>query len=378
MERLRIRSVGTREESSKMTDRTVALRSSSRHSILLLGLLALTATPGVVSTGAAQVSASASGAWEVPRTSDGHPDLQGNWNNASLTPFEREEGRGALFTWEEVAELERGDGGCPPSPGTVECGREDNRGDASLSNEARLSGNEYNEVYWDRGSRVAIVQGEPRTSLITFPPNGRIPALSPEGLERRREYEQFLSQFEPYDHPEIRPLQERCVIYGSSRPSRLGPPMANIGGYNHNYTIVQNADHVLIMAEMIHDTRIIRLGEPRRLPEDVRPWFGDSWGHWEGNTLVVETTNINLQQRFNVHSEDLKVLERFTRVDEDTILYEFEVHDPRTYSEPWGGQIPMKRFDDLLYEYACHEGNYSLAGVLSGARYEEGLQAAGR
>ncbi len=154
--------------------------------------------------------------------------------------------------------------------------------------------------------------------------------------------------------------------------------MLNIGGYNHNYTIVQNADHVLILAEQIHDTRIIRIGEPDPLPEHIRPWFGDSWGRWEGDTLVVETTNISLQQRWRPHSTDLKVIERFMRVDEGTILYEFEVHDPRTYTEPWGGQIPMRRFDDLLYEYSCHEGNYSLAGVLSGARYQENLEAGRR
>jgi hypothetical protein len=125
------------------------------------------------------------------------------------------------------------------------------------------------------------------------------------------------------------------------------------------------------MTEKIHDYRIIRLGEPRPLPADVRPYFGDSWGRWEGNTLVVETTNISPEQRYNVHSHELRVVERFTRVDDDTILYAFEVHDPGTYSEPWGGEIPMERFDDHIYEYACHEGNYGMEGVLLGARYEE-------
>ena len=237
-----------------------------------------------------------------------------------------------------------------------------------------------------RGARLVVrasteeyvADGEPRTSLITFPADGRMPALSAEGQKRKDEYDAFRSQFAQYDHPELRPLAERCVIYyGSSRTGVLGSPMTPTRAYNNNLTIVQNADHVLIRAEMIHDVRIIRLGEPDELPKDMRLWFGDSWGHWEGNTLVVETTNQHLDQGINVsgsmirHSEDLRVLERFTRVDDDTILYEFEIDDPRTYSEPWGGQIPWEKFDQQILEYACHEGNYALSNILSGARYQE-------
>ena len=229
------------------------------YSALLLAVLCATAAPGVVSTAAAQAPASDAGKWEVPRTPDGHPDLQGNWTNVTLTPFEREEGRGPVFTREEVEEIERPEDGCPANPGTVACGREDNQGDGSLSNERRLSGAEYNEVYWERGSRVAIVDGEPRTSLITHPANGRRPAL------------------------------------------RGAPPP----------------------------------------------------------------------------SEHMKVTERFTRVDEETILYEFTVEDPTLYTEAWGGEIPIRKLDAMLYEYACHEGNYSLAGVLSGARYQERMEAQG-
>ena len=144
--------------------------------------------------------------------------------------------------------------------------------------------------------------------------------------------------------------------------------------YNNNYTIVQGADQVMILAEMVHDVRIIRLGEPEPLPDHVKPYFGDSWGRWEGNTLVVETTNLNPDYATLgvTPTERTKVVERLTRVDDDTVLYEFTVDDPDNYSEPWGGQIPMERFDDLLYEYSCHEGNYALLAVLSGARYEEG------
>ncbi len=143
--------------------------------------------------------------------------------------------------------------------------------------------------------------------------------------------------------------------------------------YNNNYTIVQNADYVMIMAEMVHDVRIIRLGEPDPISEDLRPWFGDSRGWYEGNTLVVETTNIHADQSFSGASPsgERKVIERFTRVDQETVLYEFTIDDPTIYTGVWGGQVPFKQLDGLVYEYACHEGNYAIAGVLSGARWEE-------
>ncbi len=346
--------------------------------VLLLAILCATTAPGGVPTAAAQARASEAAKWEVPRTHDGHPDLQGNWTNSTLTPFEREEGRGPVFTWAEVEEIERPGDGCPANPGTVECGRVDNQGDGSLSNERRLSGAEYNEVYWDRGSRVAIVDGEPRTSLVTNPANGRRPPLTPEGERWIQENRDFRSQFGLYDHPELRPLGERCIVNGSTS-GPIGPPMVPKTSYNGNYTIVQTADHVMIMTEMIHDTRIIRIGDGPRLPPHIRPWMGDSWGHWEGDALVVETTNINPQQSLRgvPPSDHMRVTERFTRVDEETILYEFTVEDPTMYTQAWGGEIPIKKFDAMLYEYACHEGNYSMTSVLSGARYQERMEAQG-
>ena len=347
----------------------------SNRIALLLAVLGTTSAPGGVSTAAAQNRASNAGKWEVPRTPDGHPDLQGDWTNMTLTPFERAEGRGPVFTLEEVEELERPDGVCPANPGTVECGRPER---TTGSAEVRLSGQEYNEVFWDRGSRVAIVDGEPRASLVTSPANGRRPPLTPEGERRVQESQDFRSQFGQYDHPEMRPLGERCIINGSTS-GPAGPPMVPKTSYNGNYTIVQTADHVMIMAEMIHDTRIIRIGSGPRLPPHVRPWFGDSWGRWEGDVLVVETTNINPQQSLRgvPPSEHMRVTERFTRVDEETILYEFTVEDPTIYTRAWGGEIPIRKLHDRLYEYACQEGNYSMAGVLSGARYQERMEAQG-
>jgi hypothetical protein len=231
----------------------------------------------------------------------------------------------------------------------------------------------YNEVYTDRGQRVAVVNGEPRSSLITFPSDGRVPEWTPEAQREMEKFEQFTDQFGEYDHPEIRPLAERCLM---SFSSSAGPPMVPNYWYNNNYTIVQTADYVMIMAEMVHDVRIIRIGDGPRLSSHIRPWMGESWGRWEGDVLVVETKNFHPQQRYlGAASDNLKVIERFSRTDEETILYEFTIDDPSTYTEPWGAEIPMKAMDDQRFEYACHEGNYSLSNLLSGARYREREEA---
>ncbi len=322
----------------------------------------------------AQVAASTGGRVDVPLTAWGHPDLQGNWSNATLTRFEREEGQGPVLTPEEVAEIEQGQADIvvasilapsnpdrPPPPG----------GDDPVCIDAATTC--YNEVYRDPGDRVAIVNGEPRSSLVTNPPDGRVPDLTPEWQQRIDETAALREQFGESDHPELRPLAERCIVsFGSS----AGPPMHPNYWYNNNFSIVQDPHHVMIVAEMVHDVRIIRLGDPEPLPKDIRPWFGDSWGRWEGNTLVVETTNIHPDQIFQGvrPSEDRRVIERFTRVDEETILYEFTIDDPKAYSSVWGGEIPFKALNDQVHEYACHEGNYSLTNVLSGARYQERIE----
>jgi hypothetical protein len=170
----------------------------------------------------------------------------------------------------------------------------------------------------------------------------------------------------------MRPLAERCIM---SFGSNAGPPMLPNGFYNNNYQIVQTKDHVMIMTEMVHDVRVIRLGNVARLPGHVRPWMGDSIGRWEGDTLVVETTNFHPQQVFRGASDNLKVVERFMRTGPDTILYRFTIEDPTTFVAPWSGEVPFNRTDELIYEYACHEGNYALANVLSGERNREKREA---
>ena len=333
------------------------------NSRILLALLCATVAPGVVSTVAAQNRGS-DAEWEIPRTPDGRPDLQGTWTNQSLTPIQRGRNQESLvYTPEQVAQIEQGyvdrfiRGSQPSDP------------DRPAPPTGQGVGT-YNNIYFETGNRVSVVNGEPRTSLITVPSNGRIPGLTPEAQARRAERRESRSQFAQYDHPEMRPLAERCLTsYGSP----AGPPMLPNGGYNSNYIIVQTPDYVMIMTEMVHDTRIIRMGDGPRLPAHIRPWMGDSWGHWEGDVLVVETSNIHPLQPYS--SADMKVTERFSRMHEEAILYEFTVDDPSTYTESWGGQIPMMAMHDQIYEYACQEGNYSLESVLSGARYQERMQA---
>ena len=334
-----------------------------RNAASFLGLCIAVAASGVVAPAVAQAPASTSGDWVVPRTPAGHPDLQGNWSSATVTPLQRPRDQGPTLSWEEVAvregraanRLERVSRPSDPDRGAPRAGR-------------GVGG--YNGIYIDAGDVVAKVYGEPRSSLITHPADGRTPELTPAAQARRAERRESRSQFGQYDHPELRPLGERCLV---SFGSNAGPPMLPNGFYNNNYTIVQTPDHVVIMAEMVHDARIIKMGDGSRLPPEMRPWLGDSWGHWEGDVLVVETTNLHPMQQYT--SAAMKVTERFSRVAEDALLYEFLIDDPSTYTEPWGGQVPMLALGDKLFEYACHEGNYALSNILQGARYEERMNA---
>ena len=227
---------------------------------LLLAVFCAFAADGIVSTATAQNRSSDAGQWEVPRTVDGHPDLQGNWTNVTLTPFQRRQDQGPVYTPEQVQEIEQPDGDCPANPGTVPCRRPES---TTGSAEVRLRGQEYSEVYWDRGSRIAIVNGEYRTSLITNPANGRRPPLTTEGQRRLQENREIRGQFNQYDHPELRPLIERCLLFDQN----AGPPMLPNGGYNNNYTIIQTAHYVMIYAEVVHDARIIQLEKRPRSEE---------------------------------------------------------------------------------------------------------------
>jgi len=320
--------------------------------------------------------------WVMPRTPDGHPDLQGNWSNATITPMQRPRGADRALSRDEVLAIEGrreeyiSDANAPSDPnrGAPDAGGQ-YTGDLLFDAASGGTGG-YNYVYIDGGDRVLIYNDEARSSIITRPEDGRTPSLTPEAQERAAERREFNRQFGQYDHPEVRPLSDRCLM---SFGSNAGPPMLPNYFYNNNYTIVQTPDHIMIMTEMVHDIRIIRMGERVPLPEHMRPWMGDSWGHWEGDVLVVETTNLHPLQasRGLPPGEHLKVTERFTRADRNTINYEFTVSDPETYTSEWGGELAMKALPGSLFEYACHEANYAMANILSGARYQERLDAEG-
>jgi hypothetical protein len=287
-------------------------------------------------------------AFTPARTPDGHPDLQGIYTNSTVTPLERPKDLGAkeFFTPEEA----------------------DAYAKKVLSQKEVTGPGTYADVHYDMAQfglerKQSKVAASIRTSLITGP-EGRVPALLPEAQKRQAE-RAARNKGHEFDGPENRGLAERCIIWGNE-----GPPMLPVG-YNSNLQIVQGPGYVAIMQEMIHDTRIIPTDGRPHAPASVRQLMGDSRGHWEGNTLVVDTTNFTERTAFRGSSENLHVVERFTRVDADTIKYEFTAEDPTTWAKPWSAEVPMTKIDGPIFEYACHEGNYGMRNNLTGARAEE-------
>jgi hypothetical protein len=328
-----------------------------RTGLLTAALLSLTASLCSAQAANSAKAATAVKVYVAARTPDGHPDLQGVWNTASLTPFQRaaQFASKANFTPEEAAAYERGRL------------QEVNRDRRDGGNQADLD-RAYNEAWFDRGSKVSRTM---HTSLIVDPADGHVPAMTALGKQM---YEDDRKRFalHPADGPEDRPLPDRCIQY-----SQVGPPMLP-GNYNDNYKIVQTPTHVSILAEMGYVVRVIPIDGRPHLPPSVRQWTGDPRGHWEGDTLVVESTNFVTRgrNRFGVvydgpTDENLKVTERFTRVAADMILYRATVEDPTIYTRPWSVEVALSKTDDPVYEYACHEGNYGMSGILSGERVKE-------
>ena len=317
-------------------------------------------------------AASAQDAYRAPRNGYGQPDLEGNWTNVSLTPETRPAALGDQenYTPEQTAKLEHAAdheaevanrptdpnapppsvGGDKPEPGTRP---------EFIAAGGAVGG--YNEFWLDPGSRVMRVNGQPRTSVIDTP-NGQVPPVKA-GVKP----EQGFRGLGSFDNPEQRSLGERCLL-GFGR--NAGPPMLANGFYNNDYQIVQTKDTVAIDVEMVHDVRVIRLNAAHRT-DGFRPWMGDSIGHWDGDTLVVETTNIPRAEAYHGSWKDLKVTERFTRTGKTSLLYQFTVDDPTRWDKPWGGEYEFHPLKGQLYEYACHEGNYALRNILAGARAEE-------
>jgi hypothetical protein len=306
-------------------------------------------------------------AYKAPRNALGQPDLGENWSNASLTPEQRPTklGQRSTYTPDEVKKLEQA------VVDEVELGNRRTAADAPINVDnglnsrpefAAAAGNVggYNRGWLDPGSAVMRVGGEARTSLLTTP-DGRVPAHKP-GAVRSTVARGVGGSF---DNPESRSLGERCII---SFGRNGGPPMLANGFYNNNYRFVQSKDAIAIEVEMAHDVRTIRLNAKDHLPSDIRPYFGDSIGHWEGDTLVVETTNIPQSQEYNGSWEHLKVTERFTRMAKDRLDYRYTIEDPTQWDKPFGGEYEFSPLKGMLMEYACHEGNYALEGILAGAR----------
>jgi hypothetical protein len=293
-----------------------------------------------------------------PRTPDGKPDLQGVWDYRTITPLERPVALGtkAFFTDEEAAKFEQ---------------QENSRQNRDLI-DPKVGGLNYpangvvpyNEFWYDRGDKVV---GTKRTSLIVDPPNGRLPPMTPAG-EIRAKHRAEVAREEQLGHPvadswEDRPVQERCLL-----GLNAGPPMTP-GAYNNNFQLFQAPDYVLIVNEMVHDVRVVPMdGRPHlHIPQ----WKGDSRGHWEGDTLVVDTTNFKRETSLPLSSANIHLTERFTRTGPDALLYEFTVDDPTTWTKPWTAAIPVVKSNDPIYEYACHEGNYAMTSILAGARIAE-------
>jgi hypothetical protein len=313
---------------------------------ITLGSAALFITILVVSPSAAPAQQK----WTVPHTPDGQPDLQGVWGFATITPLERPADLAGkeFFTEKEVAAYEK------DVLQRTNRDRRDGPADADVSRA-------YNDFWWDSGNRVVPTR---RTSLIIDPPDGKIPALTPEGQKRAAARAED-RRLHPYDGPENRPLQERCLAWTTA-----GPPMLP-SAYNNNIRIVQGPGYVGLINEMVHDVRIIPLDNRPHLPKDVRLWMGDSRGRWEGNTLIVDTTNFSDKTNFRGADENMHLIEKFTRTADNRLMYSFTVDNETAFTRSWTVELPMTKSEDPMFEYACHEGNYSLLNVLAGARAEE-------
>ena len=298
-------------------------------------------------------------AQDTPRTAWGAADLQGVWDFRTITPLQRPEDLGdkAFLTEEEASEREQ----AAVDRAIRLWNREAQRTEAGGS----VGG--YNNFWMDQGTRVI---GTRRTSLIIDPPNGRMPEMTEAGRARRAAGRGSFSDEIPASYTDLSNA-DRCLMGFNA-----GPPITP-GGYNQNVQIFQTPDHVVLLTEMVHTVRVVPLDERPALGDRLAQWSGDSRGHWEGDTLIVETANFDTDRNWRGSSTDVRVVERFTRMDADTLEYEYTVTDPDTWAAPWTVNLPMVRSDLPLFEYACHEGNYAMETMLTGARTDERAAAEG-
>ena len=316
---------------------------------VLASLRAAAGVVAVVSLGAGPAVAQT----DVPRTGWGQPDLQGVWDFRSITPMQRPEdlAEQEFLTEEEAAELEQ----AAAERDLTSWNR------AARRTEAGGNVGAYNNFWMDRGLKTV---GTRRTSLIVDPPNGRYPDVTTEGQQRadaRRDY----ARAHPADGPEDFSSGVRCILGFNA-----GPPFTP-SAYNNNMQLFQTPNHVVIMTEMVNTARVIPIDAGPHLPDNVLQWSGDSRGHWEGETLVIETRNFAPKRKWRGTTDGMHLVERLTRMDGETLLYEFTVTDPEVWTNPWTAAVPLVLNPEPMFEYACHEGNYSMAVMLGGTRTEE-------
>jgi hypothetical protein len=310
--------------------------------------------------------------YKAPRNSNGQPNLEGIWSSATLTTETRPASAPAVYTPTEVKKLE------DFAQFEIKAGnaKTDQNAGVDVPNGLELrpsfaaaggpSGG-YNRGWLDPGNLIMRVHGEPRSSILTTS-NGQVPPVK-SGAKKaaERDYGGEGGGAGNSDNPENRTLGDRCLVFGRG----AGPPMLPNGFYNNDYQIVQSKNEIAILVEMIHDVRHVAMDRKDHISPNQRPWFGDSLGHWEGDSLVVETTNIPEGQAYHGSWKDLKVTERFTRVAKDRLLYQYTIDDPTMWDKPFGGEYEMAPLAGQMYEYACHEGNYAMEGILAGARQIE-------
>jgi hypothetical protein len=360
---------------------------------MALGLVALTAPP--VTGQVANTVTNDAARSDLPRTPDGHPDLQGTYDLATMTPFERLPGDPPFLTKEKAVALERAEArrrskddepspaDRPPPPVGGDTSAPKSFFEALEKAGGGAVGG-YNRFWLNQGSAYTEVGGQIRTSIVVDPADGRLPPYNEAARKRiaaaraaptSTAHERQDGTAQPagaHDNPEQRPLSERCLLgFGSTS----GPPALPDYFYNDLHQVVQTQDQIMILTEMVHDARIVRMNA-QHLPKTIRRWMGDSVGHWEGDTLVIDTTNFTDKTRFRGSTENLHVVERLTRVDDKTLLYRFTIEDPDTWDRPWTGEYTWPATSKPIYEYACHEGNYALASVLRGARRQDAEEAA--
>ena len=368
-------------------------RFISWTSVSVVALISLSAVHGTAQTTKAEPKTG------MRRMPDGHPDLQGTYDLATMTPLERLPGDPAVLTKEQAEKVQKAEGArrsvdatkLDPNRPKLPVGGDTSQGKSFFEILEKFGGGAvggYDRLWLNQGTAYSMVDGQIRTSIVIDPSNGHVPPFNAAGKKRQgnplalptsdagEENQDVTAAARrgEYDNPEQRPLSERCLLgFGSTS----GPPALPDYFYNDLHQIVQTPNSILILTEMVHDVRIVRMNAPH-LPGNIRGWLGDSVGRWDGDTLVIDTTNFTNKTRFRGSTENLHVVERLKRMDDKTLLYRFTVEDPQTWDVAWTGEMAWPATDKPILEYACHEGNYALSGVMKGARVQEAAETAAR